>query len=249
MFSAGTVVSGVQSPQSGQSGKVNYGRTIHGAMSEIDLVDRGTLGQNTGNPYGIPGSQGPAINIGRVAGAIRGREIPQIITIDRRIDPQYSNQGHGKSVHDRQQNIPGKQDGSADPINLNEYNYAARLTGGAGDSGTPEYLSRRGDPSRLAGGQMEGVGMQNTDRSSMALNESPAPTRIPRFWNDGLNAGAGLMQYAFTQVNYRIFIKHPWLGRTGFPTRGIRSISGVTAQMSTASTVRIPAIYVPSAVG
>jgi hypothetical protein len=248
-FSAGTVHSALQTPQSGQPGRVNSSKSVKSGLGDFDIVDRGTMGQNTGNPYGIPGIQGPSINIGRVAGAIRGREAPQIIAIDRRIDPQYSNQGHGKSVHGRQQHVPGKQDQSADPINLNEYDYASRLVGGAGDRGTPEYISRHGDPSRLAGGQTEGVGMQDTTRSSQGLNESPAPTRIPRFWNDGLNAGAGLSQYGFTQQNYRIFIKHPWLGRSGFPTRGIRAVSGVTAQMSTASTVRIPAIYVPSAVG
>lgn len=245
-FSAGKVTPAFQAPQSGQPGRINQKTTIEGTFSEIDVVNRGTLGQNTGNPYGIGGQQGPAINIGRVAGAIRGRETPQIVAIDRRIDPQYSNQGHGASVHGRQQYIPGKQDGSADPIVLNVFEYAASMQG---DRKVPEYLTRHGDPSRLAGGQQSGVGMQNTDRSSLALNESPAPTRIPRLFNDGLNAAAGLMQYGFTQVNYRLFIKHPWIGRVGFPTRGIRGVSGVRSQLSTASTVRIPAVYVPSSVG
>jgi hypothetical protein len=245
VFSAGTVTAAVQAPQSGQPAQINKTRNIKGHVSDLQITDRGTLGQNTGNPYGIAGIQGPAINIGRAAGAIRGREIPQIITIDRRVDPQYSNQDHGKSVHGRQQYIPGKQDQSADPINLNTWNLPGREA-----MNDPESIARlQRDPSRLAGGQTEGVGMQNTDRSSQLLNESPAPTRIPRFWNDGLNAAAGLAQFSFTQQNYRLFIKHPWLGRVPFPTRGIRAISGVTAQMSTASTVRIPAIYVPSAVG
>jgi hypothetical protein len=244
-FSAGTVTAAAQAPQSGQPAQINKAKTIAGHISDLQIVDRGTLGQNTGNPYGIPGSQGPAINIGRVAGAIRGREAPQIIAIDRRIDPQYSNQGHGKSVHGRQQYIPGKQDGSADMINLNTWSLPGR-----GAMKDPESMAReQKDPSRLATGQARGVGMQDTTRSSQAINESPAPTRIPRFWNDGLNASAGLNQYAFTQQNYRLFIKHPWLGRVGFPTRGIRAISGIRAQMSTASTVRIPAIFVPSAVG
>jgi hypothetical protein len=238
-FSAGKVTAAVQAPQSSQAHKTfkSFDASGLGNMTDASIVDRGTLGQNTGNPYGIPGSQGPAINITRVAGAIRGRELPQIVAIDRRIDPQYG-------VHGRQEHIPGKQDVTADMTVLNSYNLPGR-----GAMGDPESLSRAGKPSLLAGGQTGGIGMQDTTRSSQAINESPAPTRIPRVWNDGLNAAAGLNQYGFTQQNYRLFIKHPWLGRVPFPTRGIRSISGVTAQMSTASTVRIPAIFVPSAVG
>jgi hypothetical protein len=215
-------------------------------LLDAKIVDRGTLGQNMGNPYGIAGQQGPAINIPAAARAIRGHEPPEIVAIDRRIDPQYVSYGIGASVHGRQQYIPGKQDGSADTINYNEFDFAAKLLG---EEHAPEYLARHGRPASLSSGQTGYVGMMDTTRSSAALNESLPPVRIPRFWNDGLNAGAGLMQYAFTQVNYRIFIKHPWLGRVRYPTRGVRAASGVRAQMSTASTIRIPAIYVPSAVG
>ena len=261
MFSAGRVhvppirqiTVRAQVSQSGFPAQENASFNVKQGVLDVDIVDRGTLGQNMGNPYGIAGQQGPAINIPRVARAIRGRETPAIVTIDRRVDPQYQSSGQtghsgigGRSIHGRQQYIPGKQDQSADPIVLNEFEYAASLQG---DDKVPESLSRHGKPSQLAGGQTGYVGMVNTTRSSADIDESLPPVRIPRFWNDGLNAAAGLAQYAFTQQNYRIFIKHPWLGRTPFPTRGIRSISGVTAQQSTASTIRIPAIYVPSAVG
>lgn len=252
MFSAGRVHAPIPSggvfikrtavSQSGfpatETSTIDLSRRGSGLL-DAEIVDRGTLGQNMGNPYGIPGQQGPAINIPAAAEAIRGREAPAVVQIERRVDPQYG-------VHGRQQYIPGKQDRSADPINYNEFKYAARLQGNAH---APEWLAREGQPTLLAGGQTGYVGMQNTTRSSADLDESLPPTRIPRVWNDGLNAAAGLMQYGFTQVNYRLFIKHPWLGRVRYPTRGIRSVSGVTAQLSSASTIRIPAIYVPSAVG
>ncbi len=250
-FSAGKVApvvghldSALTTPQAGFPGRVTQTWTPKGVLNDANINVKNT-GENMGNPYGIPGSQGPAINIARVIRAIMGREAPVIVTIDRRVDPQYSNQDLGASVHGRQEPIPGKQDNTSDMIVLNTWNLPGR-----GNINDPESLSRdRKGASRLAGGQTEGVGMQDTTRSSQLINESPAPSRIPRFWNDGLNAAAGLNQYAFTQQNYRAFLKHPWLGRVPQATRGIRSISGVTGQFSTASNIRIPAIYVPSAVG
>ncbi len=242
MFSAGHIESAVMAPQSGQAPRRLFGFVVdpHGyGMTDAEVAVR-NQGEGMGNPYGIAGQQGPAINIPGAARAIRGREAPVIVSIERRIDPQYR-------VHGRQEPIPGKQDNTADMTRLNTFSLPGREK-----VGDPESLTRAGGPSRLAGGQAEGVGMANTLGSDIgpgSLNESPAPTRIPRLWNDGLNAAAGLNQYGFTQQNYRAFLKHPWLGRVPFPTRGIRAVSGVRAQMSTASTVRIPAIFVPSAVG
>jgi hypothetical protein len=245
-FSAGNVISAPRSPQSGQPGRsdayfdVNPRRT---GMSDA-VVSVRDQSEGMGNPYGIPGSQGPAINIRRAAQAIRGREAPAVVQIERRVDPQYSNRDLGWSPHERQEQVPGKEQ----PVGLIRTN-TFRLPGRERYH-DPESLARSGSgASRYAGGQESGVGMQDTTRSSQLLNESPAPTRIPRLWNDGLNAAAGLVQYAFTQQNYSVFIKHPWLGRVPQPTRGIRAISGVTAQASTSSRIRIPAIFVPSAVG
>jgi hypothetical protein len=258
-FSAGTVVgqhlqavahvgkgSFQTAPTRPQAGFFARLATVFRPGTDLRLNDAEILvknpSENIGNPYGIPGSQGPAINIGRVARAVRGREIPAIVTIDRRVDPQYSNRDGGRSVHGRQEQVPGKDQ----PVGTLEYNQFSDRPGII----DPEWLVRHGyGASRLAGGQTTGTGMQDTTRSSQLLNEGPAPSRIPRFWNDGLNAAAGLNQYAFTQQNYRVFLKHPWLGRVPQPTRGIRAVSGVGNQFSTSSTIRIPAVFVPSAVG
>jgi len=220
-----------------------------GALNDADVAYRGTLGSNTGNPYGIPGSQGPAINIGRAARAIRGNEPPAIVAMSRRDDPQYQGEAPGRSVHGRQEQIPGRPF-EPSHVSLNTFeipNRPAEL-----ERTDPEWLARHGrGASRYAGGQTEGAGMQNTTRSSQGLDEEPAPTRIPRVWNDGLSAAAGLDQYGFTQQNYRLFLKHVFFSRTSpQATRGIRAVSGVSAPNGpTASRIRIPAIFVPSAVG
>jgi hypothetical protein len=232
-------------PQSGQQGQKAGFVAVHGptTISDADVVIR-DQGKNMMNLYGIPGSQGPAINIPRVARAIRGHELP-IVTIDRRVDPQYSNRDLGMAAHQEQGRIPVQEtDSSMLTLNM----WTDRETKGI--KFDPEWLGRHGfGRSRLAGGQQSGAGMQNTTRSSAAIDESPAPTRIPHVWNDALSASAGILQYAFTQQNYRKFMPHIWMSRVQYPTRGIRSVSGVGAQMSTASRVRIPAIFVPSAVG
>lgn len=194
-----------------------------GGINEAAILVR-NQGQGMGNPYGIPGSQGPAVNIAGAAGAIRGRETPELVTIDRRIDPQWG-------VHGVQEQIPGR---GMEGQRIKRY---------------PQSLPG----SRYAQGQTEGVGEVDTTQSAIgpgSLYESPAPTRIPHVWKDGLDASAGLNQRGFTQQNYTLFIKHISLGRSGFPTRGIRSISGVRAGAGpTASRIRIPAVFVPSAVG
>jgi hypothetical protein len=194
-----------------------------GGMNEGAILVR-NQGQGMGNPYGIPGSQGPAVNIAAAAGAIRGRETPELVTIDRRVDPQWG-------VHGVQEQIPGR---GMEGQRIKRY---------------PQSLPG----SRYAQGQTEGVGEVDTTQSAIgpgSLYESPAPTRIPHVWKDGLDASAGLNQRGFTQQNYSLFIKHIPLGRSGFPTRGIRALSGVRqATGPTASRIRIPAVFVPSAVG
>jgi hypothetical protein len=194
-----------------------------GGINEGDILVR-NQGQGMGNPYGIPGSQGPAVNIAGAARAIRGRETPELVTIDRRIDPQWG-------VHVVQEEIP------------------TRPMGGQRIKRYPQTLPG----SRYAQGQTEGVGEVDTTQSAIgpgSLYESPAPIRIPHVWKDGLDMSAGLNQRGFTQQNYSLFIKHIGLGRSGFPTRGIRSLSGVRTDTGpTASRIRIPAVFVPSAVG
>lgn len=194
-----------------------------GGLNEAAILVR-NQGEGMGNPYGIPGSQGPAINIAGAASAIRGRESPELVTIDRRIDPQWG-------VHGVQEQIPTR---GMEGQRIKRY---------------PQSLPG----SRYAQGQTEGVGEIDTTQSAIgpgSLYESPAPTRIPHVWKDGLDASAGLNQRGFTQQNYSLYIKHIPLGRSGFPTRGIRSLSGVRTETGpTASRIRIPAVFVPSAVG
>lgn len=269
MFSAGRVI---VHPERGQA--MFPGRTTstfdasggQGLLNDTQVVNR-DQGQNQMNPYGIPGSQGPSINIARAARAIRARlrgdaPIP-VVTIDRLVDPQANITGAapdltGKTrgkiqldrapVHNEQEQIPGRT--APGMIRLNQWKLPNRQ--GIDD---PESIARTGGGlSRLAGGQAEGVGMvdsHSTEIGPGSINESPAPTRIPRVWNDGLAAAAGIRQYAFQQQNYRIFIPHIYFAqRHPVPTRGVRAVSGVRQQDGpTASRIRIPAVFVPSAVG
>src|SRR5579859_7782731 len=216
-------------PQSGQPVHEVAFRNMSGPaiLNEGDVVVR-DQGKNTMNPYGIAGQQGPAINIGRVAGAIRGREAPQIVAIDRRIDPQAPITGQLGSapVHNEQEQIPGRT--APGMIRLNFFRLPGRSK-----ANDPEALGREGKGfSRMAANQ-PGDGPRgransySSDIGPGSLNEGPVPLRIPHVWNDGLNAAAGIRQYAFTQQNYTAYFKHTWLGRSGFPTRGIRSLSGV----------------------
>jgi hypothetical protein len=242
-------------PQSMQPAHTVAYRGVAGpdVLNEGQVVVR-DQGKNTMNPYGIAGQQGPAINIERAAKAIRGREIPQIVTIDRRIDPQWNGgtgqDMNGHPVHNAQEQIPGRT--APGMILLNFF----RLTGRPKEANDPEAAGRngKGDSSLAQNQPGDGPrGMANSYSSDIgpgSLNEGPPPLRIPHVWNDGLNAAAGIRQYGFTQQNYRAYFPHLYLGRSGFPTRGIRSLSGVRQITGpTASRVRIPAIFVPSAVG
>lgn len=247
-------------PQAGFPGRKVATTTLasRDGMSEGDVIVR-DQGQNTMNPYGIAGQQGPAINIGRAARAIRGVDPPPIVQIERRVDPQAPITGLAKlmgaaaaPVHNAQEQIPGRT--APGIIKLNWFGFARSIT--PKDVAVPEALGRDGrGVARLAANQ-PGDGPRGrlnsyaSDIGPGSLNEGDPPMRIPHVWNDGLNAAAGLRQYGFTQQNYSVFFPHVWLGRSGFPTRGIRSISGVRAPDGpTASRIRIPAIYVPSAVG
>jgi hypothetical protein len=207
MFSAGVVFSLGNKDLTGAIG------------NEADIVVR-DQGQNMMNPHGIPGSQGPAGNIPTAARAIRGRNVPDIVTIERRVDPQYN-------VHRVQEEIPGRdQNGSVKryPVSLPGQLYAGQ-----------QNFDRADSDSKL---------------SQIFLDHERPPSRIPRVWKDGMDMGAGIAQQAFTQWNYRLFLPHIWLGRVPQPTRGIRAISGARqVDGPTASRARIPAIYIPSVVG
>lgn len=196
-------------------------RDSNGAIgNSADIVVR-DQGQNMMNPHGIPGSQGPAGNIPRAAAAIRGREVPPIVEIERRVDPQYG-------VHVRQEEIPGRS-----------------TTGNGSITAFPVSLPGQ----EYAGQQNFEHANADSKLSQIFLDHERPPSRIPRLWKDGMDMGAGIAQRGFTQWNYRLFLAHIWTGRVPQPTRGIRSISGVRQVYPSASRARIPAIYVPSVVG
>lgn len=85
------------------------------------------------------------------------------------------------------------------------------------------------------------------------LDQGPPPQRIPREWHDKLQNWEGLRTHGAGTVglvahtNHWVHLYHP---RPAYPTRGLRSVSGVLAsQGPTASRARIPAVFVPSSVG
>jgi hypothetical protein len=76
------------------------------------------------------------------------------------------------------------------------------------------------------------------------------PLRIPKLWRDSNRYWDGITSYGGTDVvGQKVHLFHL---RPSYPTRGIRSISGSLSEIgggqSTASTMRIPAIFVPSVV-
>jgi hypothetical protein len=82
------------------------------------------------------------------------------------------------------------------------------------------------------------------------LDYQKPPLRIPKLWKDANRYWDGITSWGGTEVvGQRVHLYHL---RPSMPTRGIRSISGSLAPIgggqSTASNVRIPAIFVPSAV-
>lgn len=104
----------------------------------------------------------------------------------------------------------------------------------------------RGDmtPGKYAQGFPGGRAMNPIGYSP--LDYGRAPQRIPRLWKDYTRYWDGVMQHGFSQQNYRVFLFHL---RPSMPTRGFRSVSGVLYNGGpTASRVRIPAVFVPSAV-
>lgn len=76
------------------------------------------------------------------------------------------------------------------------------------------------------------------------------PLRIPKLFRDSNRYWDGITSYGGTDVvGQKVHLFHL---RPSYPTRGIRSISGslssIGGGMSTASTMRIPAVFVPSVV-
>ncbi len=117
---------------------------------------------------------------------------------------------------------------------------------------TPRNQGKAADASIMANaqGQWKGTGVPPIMPSPVDYGR--VPNKIPRLWKDGNRSWAGLSFHGdatvglITHVNQWLWIPHL---RPAMPTRGFRSISGVLQRQGpTASTARVPAVFVPSQV-
>jgi hypothetical protein len=136
--------------------------------------------------------------------------------------------------------MPSKQDPRGGTPDYLGYNYGATL---------PSVYAK-GEPAQKGGAWWD----ERVDNAAhievSPIDYGKAPLRIPKLWKDAIRYWDGLVSWGGTDVvNQRMFLFHL---RPSYPTRGARSISGSLAPIgggqSTASKIRIPAVFVPSAI-
>jgi hypothetical protein len=170
----------------------------------------------------------------------KGGALPEDVQIDpsmgkhRGLAPMYAGMDQ---LATRQ---PSKQDPRGGPADYLGYNYGAT---------TPSVYAK-GEPAQKAGAWWDLVEDNAAHIEVSPIDYGRAPLRIPKLWKDATRYWDGLTSYGGTEVvGQRVHLFHL---RPSYPTRGVRSISGSLAPigggMSTASRVRIPAVFVPSAV-
>jgi hypothetical protein len=107
-----------------------------------------------------------------------------------------------------------------------------------------------GEPARSGGSWWDARVDQWQEIPLSPLDYEKPPLRIPKLFKDANRYWDGITSWGGTEVMGQRF--HIFHLRPSSPTRGYRSISGSLAPIgggqSTASRVRIPAIFVPSAI-
>jgi hypothetical protein len=136
--------------------------------------------------------------------------------------------------------MPSNQDHKGGAADYLGYTYA----------GTAPSTYAKGEPAQTTGAWWDAREDAWAHPEVSPIDYEKPPLRIPKLWKDYNRYWDGITSWGGTEVvGQRVHLFHL---RPSMPTRGIRSISGVLAPIgggsSTASNVRIPAIFVPSAV-
>lgn len=136
--------------------------------------------------------------------------------------------------------LPSKQDVKGGAADYLGYNYA----------GTTPSVYAKGEPAQHIGAWWDAREDAWASPDVSPIDYEKPPLRIPKLWKDANRYWDGISSWGGTEVvGQRVHLYHL---RPSIPTRGYRSISGSLAPIgggqSTASRVRIPAVFVPSAV-
>jgi hypothetical protein len=116
--------------------------------------------------------------------------------------------------------------------------------------GTEPGTYAKGEPAQKTGKWWDKGEDRWTEIPLSPLDYKNPPMRIPKLFKDANRYWDGLTTRSGVEAQgHRVHLFHL---RPSYPTRGIRSISGSLSEigggMSTASTARIPAVFVPSVV-
>jgi hypothetical protein len=160
------------------------------------------------------------------------------------IDPQLSSHRGIAPMYEGTDQVPTRMRSNQDP------------KGGTADYlGYPYGKSRpavyaKGEPAQHHGGFYDKREDAAAHIEVSPIDYGAPPVRIPKLWKDGIRYWDGITSHGgVNAVGQSVHLFHL---RPSFPTRGYRSVSGSLAKigggMSTASRVRVPAIFVPSAV-
>lgn len=136
--------------------------------------------------------------------------------------------------------LPSKQDHKGGKADYLGYPY----------SNTTPSVYAKGEPAQHGGKWWDAREDAAAHIEVAPIDYGLPPMRIPKLWKDGNRYWDGVTSWGGTEVVGQRF--HLFHLRPSIPTRGYRSISGSLAPIgggqSTASRVRIPAVFVPSAV-
>ncbi len=112
------------------------------------------------------------------------------------------------------------------------------------------HVDGTGERGGIDYGYAPSVGMAVSARAVQDGKGVGPPARVPQLIKSTVREWAGLLQHGMTQTQYQMFMRHEsfWF-KQQYPTRGAKSISGsLFNQGSTASRIRIPAVFVPRSI-
>ncbi len=170
--------------------------------------------------------------LGRPKGGAQAWQIDPALGKHRGLAPTY---GGPDATPTR---MPSHQDPRGGPADYLGYNYART---------TPSVYAK-GEPAQKGGAWWDAREDAWAFQEPSPIDYAKPPLRIPKLWKDGNRFWDGISSWGGTEVTgQRVHLFHL---RPSAPTRGYRSISGSLAKIgggqSTASRIRIPAVFVPS---